>query len=76
MWLKNGHNFCYMGHRRWLSQNHPFRFEGIKFDGKIELGCTPKACSCNNVLKQLKGTRFTYGKGEAQNVDINEKDEE
>ena len=76
MWLENGRKFCYMGHRRWLLENHPFRFDDMGFDGKVELGCASNACSGSDVLEQLEGIRFSYGKGEAQYAEIDEKDEE
>jgi len=76
MWLENGHKFCYMGHRRWLPENHPYRFDDIGFDGKIEFGCASTTCTGRDVLEQLRGTRFSYGKGESQNVEVDKKDEE
>ena len=76
MWLENGRKFCYMGHRRWLPENHPFRFDDVGFDGNVELGLAPKPCTGSDILIQLQGSRFSYGKGETENVGINEKDEE
>nr|GEV37358.1 hypothetical protein [Tanacetum cinerariifolium] len=52
-WLKHGKKFCYMGHRRWLEPNHSCRFQKERFDGTIEN---------RDVLKQLSGIRFKYGK--------------
>ena len=76
MWLENGCKFCYMGHRRWLPENHPFRFDDVGFDGNVELGLAPKPCTGSDILIQLQGSRFSYGKGETENVGIDEKDEE
>ncbi|KAK5793846.1 hypothetical protein PVK06_035006 [Gossypium arboreum] len=36
-WLYNGKKFCYMGHRRWLDENHSYRFQRALFDGTEEL---------------------------------------
>jgi len=42
---KNGHKFCYMGHTKWLPEGHPFRYDDVGFDGKVELGYAPKPTS-------------------------------
>ena len=73
-WIRR--KICYIGHRRWLRENHPFRFDDVGFDRNVELGHAPKPYSGADVLLQLQGSRFSYGKGETQNVDIDEKDEE
>ncbi|XP_075660213.1 uncharacterized protein LOC142630034 [Castanea sativa] len=40
-YLKNGHKFCYMGHRRWLDVDHNFREEGMLFDGSNDTRLAP-----------------------------------
>ena len=35
-YLRNGHKFCYMGHRRWLGSDHEFRKEATLFNGSID----------------------------------------
>ena len=67
MWLKHGKKFCYMGHRRWLEENHPYRFQRDKFDGTIEEDGPPTIMSGSDVLKQLGGSRFQYGKSSKLN---------
>ncbi|XP_071724291.1 uncharacterized protein [Rutidosis leptorrhynchoides] len=62
IWLKHGRKFSYMGHRRWLKQGHPSRLEKDRFDGTYENKCPPKLLSDTDVLKQLNGAKFTYGK--------------
>ena len=32
-WLKNGGNYCFMGHRRFLGNDHRLRKERESFDG-------------------------------------------
>ncbi|XP_020106666.1 uncharacterized protein LOC109722900 [Ananas comosus] len=59
-WLKNGGKFCYMGYRRWLEQNHPFRFQKDDFDGSIELRTAPNSPSGSDILRQLEGINHNY----------------
>ena len=42
LWLKNGRKFSYMGHRRFLAFNNPFRMKKSWFNGNIETGIKPK----------------------------------
>jgi hypothetical protein len=42
LWLKHGRKFAYMGHRRFLAFNHPFRMKRSWFNGHIETGIKPK----------------------------------
>ncbi|GKA97662.1 hypothetical protein Tco_0825556 [Tanacetum coccineum] len=62
IWLKHGKKFCYMGHRRWLEENHPYRFQKDRFDGSIEVDGPPAIMSGSDILKQLRGSSFKYGK--------------
>ena len=62
IWLKHGGKFCYMGHRRWLEANHPFRFQKDLFDGTIELGSAPILPSGSDIRRQMLGIRHSYGK--------------
>ncbi|GKA14231.1 RNA-directed DNA polymerase, eukaryota, reverse transcriptase zinc-binding domain protein [Tanacetum coccineum] len=61
-WLKHGKKNCYIGHRRWLEPNHSCRFQKERFDGTIENRGPPTPLTGSNVLKQLSGIRFKYGK--------------
>ena len=36
-YLKHGHKVCYMGHRRLLDRDHPFRKEDTNFDGTQDM---------------------------------------
>ncbi|GKD79258.1 transposon, En/Spm-like protein [Tanacetum coccineum] len=62
MWLKHGKKFCYTGHRRWLEENHPYRFQKDRFDGTIEVDGPPTIMLGSDILKQLRGSSFKYGK--------------
>ncbi|GJX08844.1 hypothetical protein Tco_0196776 [Tanacetum coccineum] len=61
-WLKHGKKFCYMGHRRWLEPKHSCRFQKERFDGTVENRGPPTPLTGSDVLKQLSGIRFKYGK--------------
>nr|GEX02948.1 hypothetical protein [Tanacetum cinerariifolium] len=61
-WLKHGKKFCYIGHQRWLEPNHSCRFQKERFDATIENRGPPTPLTGSDVLKQLSGIRFKYGK--------------
>lgn len=60
--LKNGSKTCYMGHRRFLHANHPFRFDADSFDGVVELESAPVPLSGKEILKQTEGMQTSFGK--------------
>ncbi|GJY24756.1 transposon, En/Spm-like protein [Tanacetum coccineum] len=61
-WLKHGRKFCYMGHRRWLEENHNYRLQKDRFDGTLEKEGPPTQLTGSDILKQVSGSRFKYGK--------------
>ncbi len=61
-WLKHGGKFCYMGHRRWLEANHPFRFQKDLFDCTIELRSAPVPPTGTEVFRQMHDTNYIPGK--------------
>jgi hypothetical protein len=60
--LKNGKKMCYMGHRRWLPENHIYRRQKNQFDGTTEVGLAPETMSGTSVLRMLEGRVFALGK--------------
>ncbi|XP_060170851.1 uncharacterized protein LOC132601805 [Lycium barbarum] len=58
------HNkLCYMGHRRFLPINHPWRRNRVLFDGKVEMGAAPSPLTGDGALMQLQDLgNVTYGK--------------
>ncbi|XP_077250153.1 uncharacterized protein LOC143889727 isoform X1 [Tasmannia lanceolata] len=60
--LKHGRKFCYMGHRRFLEENHKFRFEKFAFDGTVEKRSAPIPLSGTQVFHQLQSINTTFGK--------------
>jgi hypothetical protein len=58
----NGIKSCYMGHRRFLHRDHPFRFDTNSFDGQIELRSAPAPLSGEEILEHTKNLKTDYGK--------------
>ncbi|GMJ12295.1 hypothetical protein HRI_004898700 [Hibiscus trionum] len=61
-WLYNGKKFSYMGHRRWLDENHRFRYEKNLFDGTEEFRRAPEQTTGSDIWSMLKHMQFSYGK--------------
>ncbi|XP_037425664.1 uncharacterized protein LOC119291055 [Triticum dicoccoides] len=61
-WLKKSKKFCYMGHRRWLPQNHVFRRRKKEFDNTEEMELAPITMSGSSALRMLQGRVFVLGK--------------
>ena len=61
--LKQGTKNCYMGHRRFLGPNHPYRFDLDSFDGKVEDRPAPRPLSGEEVLLQTENMHTVHGKG-------------
>ncbi|KAI5317428.1 hypothetical protein L3X38_037135 [Prunus dulcis] len=61
--LKNGHKICYIGHRKWLPINHPYRRQRAAFNGKPEYGIPPKPLTGKEVLHMVEnGDRVCWKK--------------
>ena len=76
-YLQNGRKFCFMGHRRSLPIKHKWRLESKKFDGKKEIGLSPKQLSGDDVLSQLCDLEFLIFRNSAKkrkHDELNEKD--
>ncbi|CAL2229710.1 unnamed protein product [Prunus armeniaca] len=52
--LKNGHKICYIGHRKWLPINHPYRKQRAAFNGKPEYGTPPEPLTGEEVLHMVE----------------------
>lgn len=62
IWLNNSKKQCYMGHRRWLPEDHIFRKQAEFFDATEELRVAPIRANGSDVLNQLDRIQHTYGK--------------
>ncbi|KAI5329311.1 hypothetical protein L3X38_028708 [Prunus dulcis] len=61
--LKNGHKICYIGHRKWLPNNHPYRRQRAAFNGKPEYGIPPEPLTGEEVLHMVEnGDRVCWKK--------------
>jgi len=54
-WLTYGRKFCFMGHRRWLPPDHPWRRNKRRFNGAQELGGPPEFPDGDEIMRQLDG---------------------
>ncbi|XP_018853154.2 uncharacterized protein LOC109015127 [Juglans regia] len=53
-WLKYGRKHCYMGHRRFLPQNHIWRKKKLLFNGNEDHRIPPRLLGGANILSQLQ----------------------
>ncbi|CAL9010835.1 unnamed protein product [Prunus brigantina] len=60
--LKNGHKICYIGHRKWLPINHPYRRQRAAFNGKPEYGTPPEPLTGEEVLHMVEDGDRVYWK--------------
>ncbi|CAL2255592.1 unnamed protein product [Prunus armeniaca] len=61
--LKNGYKICYIGHRKWLPINHPYRRQHVAFNGKPEYGTPPEPLIGEEVLHMVEdGDRVCWKK--------------
>ncbi|KAI5312628.1 hypothetical protein L3X38_041801 [Prunus dulcis] len=61
--LKNGHKICYIGHRKWLPINHPYRRQRAALNGKPEYGIPPEPLTGEEVLHMVEnGDRVCWKK--------------
>jgi hypothetical protein len=61
-WLKNGGKYCFMGHRRFLGNDHRFRKKRVSFDGSQEMRPAPIIPSGNDIIMQTEGVNYCFGK--------------
>ncbi|XP_019254950.1 PREDICTED: uncharacterized protein LOC109233515 [Nicotiana attenuata] len=61
-YLKHSHKMCYLGHRRFLPRDHPFRRDKKSFDGKEEHRPAPAPLSGEEVFEELLEFNNIFGK--------------
>ncbi|BFG30824.1 hypothetical protein CerSpe_170980 [Prunus speciosa] len=59
--LKNGHKICYIGHRKWLPINHPYRRQHAAFNGKPEYGTPLEPLTGEEVLHMVEDINYIWG---------------
>ncbi|XP_068339217.1 uncharacterized protein [Pyrus communis] len=62
IYLPESRKICYMGHRRFLEDNHRFRRQTITFNGRREHRSAPRQWTGLQCLEELSTLRFTFGK--------------
>ncbi|XP_042413231.1 uncharacterized protein LOC122002205 [Zingiber officinale] len=62
MWLKYSRKFAYLGHRRFLAPNHPFRQKKKWFDGNKETKGKPRPLNGLEILNVVKDIENDWGK--------------
>jgi hypothetical protein len=81
--LKHGKKACFLGHRRFLPQNHPFRDDEESFVGNTEYREAPVQPTGHEISEMTKGIHTVYGKlqrqkktGKIKKKRLREEDEE
>ncbi|KAL8115472.1 hypothetical protein AgCh_022098 [Apium graveolens] len=65
-YLSHSKKMCYLGHRWYLDEHHPYRRHRITFDGQQEIGYALEPLSGEEVLMQQQQLEFSFGKGEGE----------
>ncbi|XP_063941318.1 uncharacterized protein LOC135149522 [Daucus carota subsp. sativus] len=61
-YLSHSRKMCYLGHRRYLPRNHPYRRQRAAFNGEQELGHARQPLSGEEVLAQQERIKFEFGR--------------
>ncbi|KAL0556439.1 hypothetical protein IC582_004953 [Cucumis melo] len=69
--LQHGKKIAYLGHRRFLARDHPYRRQKKSFNGKKELGTIPEPLFGEDVYLKLKDLEFPKGKKIHKNLSMN-----
>jgi hypothetical protein len=70
-YLKHGKKIVYLGHRRFLKPNHPYRRLKKAFNLDQENGIAPRALTGEEVYGLVKDVNVLFGKHEKQTTDTN-----
>jgi len=62
--LKHGKKTVYLGHRKFLKPNHPYRKLRKAFNGDEEFETAPQALTGEQVYQRVKDVNVTFGKKE------------
>ena len=62
-WMKNNRKMVYMGHRRFLSMEHPYCKNKKSFYGKIEERPAPQTLSTKDILTKVNKLKVILRKG-------------
>jgi hypothetical protein len=63
LWLKHGMKHCYMGHRRFLPSDHPWRKNKVSFNNKVETREAPVPLTGAQILEEFESfEQVRFGK--------------
>ncbi|XP_071694952.1 uncharacterized protein [Rutidosis leptorrhynchoides] len=62
IWLKNCRKPAFMGHRRELAVNHPYRSKKDLFDGTVEKSVLPPRSDGKTIFKMVRKLKVVLGK--------------
>ncbi|XP_061993969.1 uncharacterized protein LOC133711883 [Rosa rugosa] len=66
--LVNCQKECYMGHRRWLNDNHRYRGWKNNFNGAAERRPRPKPMTGSDCLRATHGLTIQFGNGKRKKI--------
>ena len=66
-WMKNNNKMVYMGHRRFLSMEHPYRKNKKSFYGKIKDRLAPWTLFAKDILTKVNKLKVILRKGNEAN---------
>nr|GFB56884.1 hypothetical protein [Tanacetum cinerariifolium] len=68
-WLDNCKKTVFMGHRRSLPSNHPYRGMSLEFDGHTEYGRVRIRFSGDIALSRVSNLNTVFGKGKGRQIE-------
>ncbi|XP_071713679.1 uncharacterized protein [Rutidosis leptorrhynchoides] len=71
IWLKNCRKPAFMGHRRELAVNHPYRFKNDLFDGTVEKSILPPRSDGKTIFKMVRKLKVVLGKTDLMHIEKN-----
>ncbi|XP_062103263.1 uncharacterized protein LOC133814297 [Humulus lupulus] len=69
-WLYKSKKACYMGHRRYLKLNHPYRKYKNSFDGREVLDLPPEPLSGELIFEKVQDINIQFGKPDREKKEI------
>jgi hypothetical protein len=62
-WMRNSNKMVYMGHRRFVRKDHPYRNNRKAFYGQTDDRSTPRTVSGRDILEKVNSLEIVLGKG-------------
>jgi Transposase family tnp2 len=61
-WMKEAKKIVYLGNRRFLHRQHPYRKKMVEFNGKVENGNAPMELMRLEIYDKVKNIQVEFGK--------------